>query len=199
MPGAKQSVLRIGAIALSATDTEYHLANVLNYRLGGGGFASQLVQQLREEKGYTYGIDSNFKGSIYKGPFTIESGVRSNITFEAVQLIKTILEDYGKNFSETDLELTKSYLIKSNARAFETIEAKLNMLNEICNYNYPNDYVMKQELETQKATVADLKKLAEKYLNANQMFYLIVGDAETQMQKLEQLGFGKPIILNPKP
>ena len=198
VPGAKQSVLRIGAIELAATDSDYHLANVLNYRLGGGGFASQLLQQLREEKGYTYGIYSQFNGTVNKGPFSINSSVRSNVTFEAVQLIKTILEDYGKNFGANDLEVTQSYLIKSNARAFETLEAKLNMVNEICNYNYPNDYVKKQETETKNITVADIKKLSEKYLNSNQMIYLVVGDAETQLQKLEELGFGKPVLLNPK-
>jgi zinc protease len=198
VPGAKQSVLRIGAIALAATDSDYHLANVVNYRLGGGGFASQLTQQLRENKGYVYHIDSGFEGTEYKGPFLIYGSARSNITFEAVQLIKTILEDYGKNFNANDLEVTQSNLIKSNARAFETLNAKLNMLDQICNYNYPNDYVKKQELETKNVTISDIKKLSDKYFNANQMIYLVVGDAETQLQKLEQLGFGKPVLLNPK-
>ena len=72
------------------------------------------------------------------------------------------------------------------------------MLNQISNYNYPDDYVKKQEVETKNVTVSDIKKLSEKYLNANQMIYLVVGDAETQLQKLEQLGFGKPVLLNPK-
>ena len=198
VPGSKQSVLRIGSIAMAATDSDYHLANVLNYRLGGGGFASQLMQQLRDDKGYVYHIDSSFEGTEYKGPFSIYGSARSNITFEAVQLIKTILEDYGKNFNSNDLEITQSNLIKSNARAFETLDAKLNMLNDICNYNYPNDYVKKQETETKNVTVSEIKKLSEKYLNANQMIYLVVGDAETQLQKLEQLGFGKPVLLNPK-
>ncbi|CAN1553017.1 Peptidase M16, C-terminal [Flavobacteriaceae bacterium] len=198
VPGAKQSVLRIGAISLPATNPDFHLANVLNYRLGGGGFASQLLQQLREEKGYTYGINSSFEGNEYKAPFQISTSVRSNITFESLQLIKNILENYGKNYNVNDLEITQSYLIKSNARAFETLDAKLNMLNEICNYNYPIDYVKKQEIETKKATVSDIKKLSDKYLNTNQMIYLVVGDAETQLQKLEQIGFGKPVLLNPK-
>ncbi|WP_281324473.1 pitrilysin family protein [Flavobacterium sp. IMCC34518] len=198
VPGAKQSAVRIGSVALKATDSEYHLANVLNYRLGGGGFASQLLQQLREEKGYTYGISSSFDGTANKALFSINSNVRTNITFEALQLIKTILENYGKNFNANDLEITQGYLIKSNARAFETLDAKLSMLNEICNYNYPNNYVQKQEIETKNTTVLDIKKLAEKYLDANQMIYLVVGDAATQLQKLEELGFGKPIVLNPK-
>lgn len=196
VPGAKQSVIRIGYPALATTDTDYYPAMIMNYRLGGGGFASQLTQQLREGKGYTYGINSSFSGSTNKGPFTIGSGVRSNITFESVSLIKEILENYGKNFNENDLEVTKGYLIKSNARAFETLSAKLGMLNEISNYNYADSYAKKREDIVKNSTTAEIKRLSEKYLNPDKMIYLIVGDAETQLKKLEQIGFGKPILLN---
>src|SRR5690606_9254585 len=103
VPNASQSVLRIGYPALAVTDKDYYPAIVANYILGGGGFASQLTQQLREGKGYTYGINSGFGGSNAPGPFTIGSGVRANVTLESVQLVKNILENYGKNFSNADL------------------------------------------------------------------------------------------------
>ena len=196
VPGAKQSVIRIGYLALAATDSDFYPAKIMNYRLGGGGFASQLTQELREGKGYTYGINSSFNGSVHKGPFTISSGVRSNVTFESVSLIKEIVAHYGKNFNENDLEVTKGYLIKSNARAFETLSAKLEMLYDIGNYNYADDYAKQQETIVKKITLDELKKLSEKYLNANKMIYLVVGDAETQLKKLEQIGFGAPILLN---
>nr|WP_315173397.1 pitrilysin family protein [uncultured Flavobacterium sp.] len=196
VPGAKQSVIRIGYLALAATDSDFYPAKIMNYRLGGGGFASQLTQELREGKGYTYGINSSFNGSVHKGPFTISSGVRSNVTFESVSLIKEIVAHYGKNFNENDLEVTKGYLIKSNARAFETLSAKLEMLHDIGNYNYADDYAKQQETIVKKITLDELKKLSEKYLNANKMIYLVVGDAETQLKKLEQIGFGAPILLN---
>lgn len=196
VPGAKQSVIRIGYLALAATDADFYPAKIMNYRLGGGGFASQLTQELREGKGYTYGINSSFNGSVHKGPFTISSGVRSNVTFESVSLIKEIVAHYGKNFNENDLEVTKGYLIKSNARAFETLSAKLEMLHDIGNYNYADDYAKQQETIVKKITLDELKKLSEKYLNADKMIYLVVGDAETQLKKLEQIGFGAPILLN---
>ncbi len=196
VPGAKQSVIRIGYPALAAIDPDFYPAQILNYRLGGGSFASQLTQQLREGKGYTYGISSSFSGSRNKGPFTIASGVRSNVTFESVNLIKDILMQYGKNFNDTDLEVTKGYLIKSNARAFETLSSKLEMLYDINNYKYSNDYAKQQENIVKKITIDELKKFSEMYLDANKMIYLIVGDAETQLKKLEQVGFGTPILLN---
>ncbi len=198
VPGAKQSVIRFGYPALKATHKNYYPSTVMNYRLGGGSFASQLTQELREGKGYTYGIRSGFSGTAHKGEFTISSGIRTNVTYEATLLVKQILEDYAKNYSETDLEVTKGYTIKSNARAFETLGAKLGMLTNISNYGFTDDYAKQREAIVKDLTVEDVKALIENYIKPNQMIYLIVGDAETQLGKLKDLGFGEAILLNDK-
>lgn len=196
VPGAKQSVIRFGYQALAATDEDYYKVQIMNYRLGGGGFASQLTQQLREGKGYTYGIRSGFSGTTIKGSFTISSGVRSNVTLESASLVKDIVSQYGENYNENDLDITKGFMIKSNARAFETMRSKLNMLSNISNYNLPDDFAKQREVIVKGMTVEDIQKLSKKYLNVDKMNYLVVGDAETQMEKLEALGFGKPELLN---
>lgn len=196
VPNAKQSVLRIGYPALAVTDEDYYATTVMNYILGGGGFASQLTQELREGKGYTYGIGSSFSGSKAVGPFTISSGVRSNVTLESAQLIKQILEDYGTNYSEKDLGTTKGFLIKSNARVFETATAKLNMLQNISTYGWDYDYVKNREVIVKSMTIDRIKSLSEEYLNANKMIWLVVGDAKTQLYRMEKLGFGEPVLIN---
>jgi len=196
VPNAKQSVLRIGYLALAVTDEDYYATTVMNYILGGGGFASQLTQELREGKGYTYGIGSSFSGSKAVGPFTISSGVRSNVTLESAQLIKQILEDYGTNYSEKDLGTTKGFLIKSNARVFETARAKLNMLQNISTYGWDYDYVKNREVIVKSMTIDRIKSLSEEYLNANEMIWLVVGDAKTQLNRMEKLGFGEPVLIN---
>src|SRR5690554_208912 len=195
-PDAKQSVLLFGYPALAATDADYYPASLLNYRLGGGGFASQLTQELREGKGYTYGVQSRFSGSTNTGEFTVNSAVRTNVTYESASLIKEILENYGENFNENDLEVTKSYMIKSGARAFETLNSKLYMLTNISNYNYPDDYAKQRENIVKALTVEEVKALADKYIHPEKMIYLIVGDAATQLDRLENLGLGKPVLLN---
>jgi zinc protease len=196
VPDAKQSVIRFGYPALAQTDADFYPAVVMNYILGGGGFASQLTQQLREGKGYTYGIYSNFSGTKSAGSFMIASGVRSNVTFESAQLIKSILQDYPKNYSDKDLETTKSFLIKSNARAFETAGAKLNMLENIGKYGWKYDYVKGREQIVKAMTVEQIKNLSGKYLNTDKMIWLVVGDAKTQLPRLKELGFGEPVLLN---
>lgn len=196
IPNAKQSVLQFGAPALAATDKDFYSASVMNYILGGGGFASRLTQELREGKGYTYGIRSNFSGTKAKGAFTISSGVRSNVTLESAQAIKKILEEYPETFSEKDLETTKSFLIKSNARAFETAGAKLRMLSNISDFGMKADYVRDRERIVNNITKDQIKELANKYIDPNKMIWLVVGDAETQLDRMKELGYGEPILLN---
>ena len=195
VPNAAQSVLRFGYPALAATNADFYPATVANYILGGGGFASQLTQQLREGKGYTYGINSGFAGSRDSGTFSIQSGVRANVTLESAALIKEILANYGKNYSDKDLETTKSFLIKSNARAFETAGAKLGMLENISKYGWKPDYIKGREQIVKDMTVARIRDLSAKYLDPNRMIWLVVGDAKTQLPRLKELGFGEPILI----
>ncbi len=196
VPDAKQSVIRFGYLAMPETDPDYYPATVMNYILGGGGFASRFTQELREGKGYTYGIGSGFNGSELPGAFTISSGVRTNVTYESAALVKEILTNYPDTFSEQDLETTKSFLLKSNARRFETLGAKLNMLENISDYGWSPKFMKDREQIVKDITIDRISELAEEYANPNKMIYLVVGDAKTQLDRLEALGFGKPILIS---
>lgn len=196
VPNAAQSVLRVGYLAPAETHPDYYPATVMNYILGGGGFASRLTQELREGKGYTYGIGSGFGGGAYPGPFSISSGVRSNVTYEALDLVKQILNDYPDTYSEADLENTKSFLLRSGARAFETLGAKLGMLEKMSAYGWSPAYINERDEIVKKMDITRIQELARQYANPNQMIYLVVGDARTQLDRLKELGFGEPIRLN---
>lgn len=196
VPNATQSVLQVFRPAVTVVDKDFYPATVANYILGGGGFASRLTQELRETKGYTYGIGSSFQGTRSTGQFGINSSVRSNVTLESLQLIKTIVSDYGKTFTDADLETTKGFLIKSNARAFETAGAKLGLLGNISKYGWKPDYVKGREQIVKDMTVARIRDLSAKYFDPNRMIWLVVGDAKTQLPRLKELGFGDPILLS---
>ncbi len=195
VPDAKQSIIYIGYPCMDVSDPDFYPASVMNYILGGGGFASRLTQVLRQEKGFTYGIRSGFSGSEIAGPFTISTSVKTSNTLEALILIQGILQDYADTFTEEDLEVTKSFLIKKNARAFETSGAKLDMLNQISTYGWSNDFIRQQEQIVRNMTVDQIRALAKKYIDPSRMLYLVVGDAKTQMDLLEELGYGKAISL----
>jgi len=196
VPGAAQSVLMVGYLALAEPDPEFYPATVMNFRLGGGGFASQLTQELREGKGYTYGIGSGFAGTDLPGPFRISSSVRSNITLEALDLIKSIVDNYGPSFDAEDLEATQGFLLRANARAFESTGAKLRILLNMSAYDFPADYVLQREDIVREMDVGSIKVLAEQYLDSSDMVWLVVGDAATQLDRLSALGLGEPILLD---
>jgi zinc protease len=197
VPNAKQSQLRIGYPSINATNKDHYAASVMNYKLGGGSFASKLTQELRESKGYTYGVRSGFYGSTASGKFMINSGVRSNVTLEAVSLIKDIVSSYQADFSEKDLATTQSYFLKSNARKFETFDAKLSILSDMSDYNLPKSYVLKRAHMVENLTLDTVKELATHYIYPDKMIYLVVGDAKSQFERLKDLGLGAPILLNP--
>ena len=113
-----------------------------------------------------------------------------------MSLIREILEDYAPGFDEADLEATTSFLLKSNARRFETLGAKINMLQSISSYDLPPDYVVQREGIVRDMTVERIGELAGRYVDAGRMIYLVVGDARTQLDRLTQVGFGRPILID---
>ncbi|NQY65117.1 MAG: insulinase family protein [Alteromonadaceae bacterium] len=195
VPGAKQSFIRIGSRAMLANSGEYYPAVAVNHELGGS-LSAKLFKVLRLEKGYTYGAYSGFSRSNQGGAFTARSSVRSNVTLESLQTFRDIFDNYEKNFDQAALDSTKSILAKQDARAFETTGALLGMLQNISSYNLANDYVEQQQQVLSKLTLEQTKATLAKYMDRDKMIYLIVGDAETQLARISELGLGEPVLLD---
>ncbi|HKK77538.1 MAG TPA: hypothetical protein VJ953_20830 [Saprospiraceae bacterium] len=106
------------------------------------------------------------------------------------------MENYGPNYNAQDLETTKSALTKGQARAFETSRAKLQFLENISTYNWSPNYITEREKVLRDMSVEKVKALADEYLNPDQMIWLVVGDARTQMARMKELGYGDPVPLN---
>jgi zinc protease len=193
-PGAKQSVISIGAPSIPRSDPDFYAATVANYKLGGS-FNGVLNLILREEKGFTYGARSSFSGAKNYGSFVASSRVRTNSTLESVTIFKTEMEKYRKSVPQEYIDFTKSSLLKGNALRFETLGSLLGMLNTMSSYNLPADYVKKEEAFVRGLTVEKELELANKYIDPSKMYYVVVGDAKTQMKPLEKIGFGKPVLV----
>jgi zinc protease len=195
-PGSKQSVIYVGYLALSRTDPDYVKADFVNYRIGGA-FTSILNQILREEKGFTYGISSYFQEMKSKAPFVAGTSVISDATFESVKIIREEMEKYRNGINEKDLQFIKNCMILSNALRFETNESLLGMLSTMSKYGLPDDYIKKEENVIKGMTIEEHKAITDKYIVPDKMYYVIVGDAATQLKPLEKIGFGKPLLVNP--
>ena len=196
MPNASQSVLVFGYPSLTRADPDYYPATVANYILGGGGFASRLTQQMREGAGYTYGVRSGFSGGADIGHFQLSSAVRANVTLEAATMARDIMRDYGSTFTAADLEVTRSALSKSRARAFETAGAKLGVLQAIGDFGLPADYLDREARVIEGLTVEQVQALAARHFRTDGMIYVVVGDAATQAERLEGLGYGPVVMIN---
>ena len=197
VPGAKQSVINIGCLGLARQDKDYFPATVMNYKLGGS-FNGNVNLVLREEKGFTYGARTGFTGGILPGIFMANANVRSSATEESVQIFKDLMAKYSQEVTADDLDFTRNSLIRGYARQFETLGAKIGMLSDISMYQLPSDYVKGEQIIVQNMTLDQLKALARKYVDPSKMYYVIAGDAKTQLDALEKIGFGKPELVTQK-
>ena len=194
IPGAKQSVISIGTPSISRTDPDFYPATVANYKLGGS-FNGVFNLILREEKGFTYGARSGFTGGMNYGAFKASSRVRTNSTFESVNIFKTEMEKYRKDMPQEYVDFTKSSLLKNNALRFETLRSLIGMLNTMTAYNLPPDYIKKEENFVKGLTAEKILELADRYINPSRMYYVVVGDAKTQLKPLESIGLGTPVLV----
>jgi len=194
VPGAKQSVIQIGNLALTRSHPDYNAVQTMNYKLGGS-FSGFLNLILREEKGFTYGARSSFSGNNLYGTFQASSSVRSNATLESMEIFSGEMNKYRGGISEEDLAFTKDALLKSNARQFENMRSLQQMLETISMHDLPFDYIKKQQEVTGSMTLEDHRALAQKYILPQQMYYVVVGDAATQLEPLKSLGFGDPVLV----
>ncbi len=195
IPNAKQSVINIGYLAKKRTDDDFFAATVMNYKLGGS-FNGNVNMILREEKGYTYGARTFFRGSEIVGPFVATASVRTNATLESVQIFKEEMEKYREGISEEDLKFTKNALLKSNARRFETYGALLDMIETMSAYGLSPDYIEKEQEVIKNMTLEQHRELAQKYIVPDKMIYLVVGDAATQFERFEGTGFDKVQLID---
>jgi len=197
VPGAKQSVISIGCPSIPRTNHDFFPATVANFKLGarGASISGLWMQIIREQKGFTYGAYSSFSGFKNYGYFSASSRVRTNSTLESVNIFKTEMEKYRTEMPEEYISFTKSGLMKSNARRFETLGNLTDMLNTMTAYNLPADYIKQEEAYVQALTPEKQLEVVKKYIDPSKMYYVVVGDAATQLKDLEKVGLGKPILM----
>ena len=186
MPDAKQSVLCVGRLALSANDANSNNLDFANEILGGGS-SGKLFQTLRIEKGFTYGAYSQVSATKEVAPFFINTSVRSNSTLPSLQIIQSMLTDYGKNFGENEVAITKNKILKNNTLTYESLGAKASILRQISKYGKSDKFVEDDQNELIAMTLPDFKKTIEQYMKETDMIYLIVGDKATQLNEVNQL------------
>jgi zinc protease len=168
---------------------KYFKATVMNFPLGGQ-FNSRLNLNLREDKGFTYGIYSSFQGSKNAGPFAIGAGVRASSTDSSLKEIFYELNKYrNEGIKDDELAFAKKSLSQSDALQYENPFQKAQFLSLIANYNLPKNYQEEQNKILQSLTKEEINALAKELLPTDKMIIVIVGDKEKIQGPLQKLGY----------
>ena len=190
-PAAPQSEIRVGYMTDLTYDAtgEYYKTTLMNYTLGGA-FNSRINLNLREDKGWTYGARSYFSSSQDAGPFTATAGVRANATDSAVVEFVTEIQKFKENgITPDELEFLRNSIGQRDARNYETPYQKAGFLGRIIRYDLDANYVEQQAEIISTITKDEIDALAKKHLNLENMYIMVVGDAASNREKLEALGY----------
>jgi predicted Zn-dependent peptidase len=190
-PGAAQSELRIGHVAVSRATPDYHALLVLNMILGGQ-FVSRINMNLREDKGYTYGARTVFDFRRGPGPFVLQASVQSEATVDAViEAIREIEAIRGpRPVTRQELEIGRAALTRGYPRNFETAEQISRSAAQLALYGLPDDYFttfVPKVLALDERAVTDA---AARHLDPARLITVIVGDREKVGADLGKLELG---------
>lgn len=187
---APQSEIRVGYMAMPYDALgDYYKANIMNYPLGGS-FNSRINLNLREKKGYTYGIRSGFAGYHFAGPFQVSTAVRGNATDSSVYEIMKELKTYAdKGVTKQELAFTKSSILDREALKYETNQQKAFFLDRILEYKLDDNFPTLQAAILKSMKPKEINKLAQKYLPVDKMVIVVTGDAKKIKPGLAKLGY----------
>jgi zinc protease len=189
-PQAPQSEIRVGYLALPYDATgDFYKATAMNYPFGAT-LTSRFSLNLREQHGYTYQAYSFFWGNKFVGPFKAFSGVRTNVTDDAIEQTMKEIKNYADNgIKEEEFMGMKTAIAQNEALLYETPAQKIIFLKCIMDYGLDKDYAAKQSELLKSLTVADINAIAKKYLPYNAMDIVVVGDKVQVFEKLKGLGY----------
>jgi zinc protease len=194
-PGAAQSIISIGQVGVARDNPDYFPLQVMNDMLGGS-FSSRLNMNLREDKGYTYGAGSGFGFRRGAGPFTASAGVQTAVTKESVvEFMKELNGIRGaRPVTQEELETSKQSLIRGFPQGFETNGQIAGQLSALVTYGLPDSYFNEYFSKINAVTLADVNRVANKYLTPDKMAIVIVGDRSTIEPRLREIEvWGKTI------
>jgi len=174
-----QATIVLGHVGVSRNDPDYYALSVMNYIFGGGGFASRLMQNIREEKGLVYDIHSYFSADKYSGGFRIGLQTKNksaNIAIaEILQEIKKIMTE---PVTDTELADAKSFLTGSFPMRIETSSRIAAFLVAVEYYGLGMDYEDNYPSYINGVTKEDINRVARKHLDPEEYVLVVVANQE---------------------
>jgi len=158
------------------SDADFFPVFVLNHILGGGGFGSRLMEEVREKRGLVYGVYSYFQPLAVPGPFVITLQTKASQAKEAETVVRNVLTAMAAGtITEKQMKASKDNLIGGFAQRMDSNRERVGLISMIGLYNLPLDYLSRWTARVKAVTLAQVKARAAKYLKPEQWNRIRVG------------------------
>jgi zinc protease len=166
----------------------------MNYILGGGGFASRLTEEVRAKRGLTYDIYCTFDLYRLRGAFEVGTFTRIDSTLGAIQAtLDQIKRIRTEKVTEKELSETKSFYDGYFPLQFETPEQIATQILNVELHDLGEDYIKNYRKNINAVTSDDILRVAQKYLDPDNIKLVVVSKADQVKTGLESLGEVKVI------
>jgi zinc protease len=172
-----QANIILGNAGISRDNPDFYAITVMNYILGGGGFASRLLEEIRNKRGLAYSVQSFFDSGKYPGSFQIILQTKNSSAREALSLALQQMERIQKEpVSDKELEGAKKYLIGSFPLRLDTQGKLASFLIQVEYYGLGLDYPQKYPSLIRSVTSEDVLRVAKTYLHPERYILVVVAD-----------------------
>lgn len=178
---ASQAHIDLGMPLITRDDPDYYALLVGNYVLGGGGFDSQLMKEVRDKRGLTYGVSSSMGPMQRAGAFHIGLSTRKAQAEAALQVVRDTVARFVKDGPTTEeLEQAKSNIIGGFPLRFDSNSKLIAYLSVIGQYRLPLDFLDRYPQEVKKLTPADVKEAWQRRVDPAKLSVAVVGGEQKQ-------------------
>jgi len=171
-----QSHVLLGVAALTRADPDYFPLFVGNYSLGGGGFMSRLLREIREKRGYAYSVYSYFRPYEREGPFQVGLETRRDQAREALELARSVVGEFVTHGpTEAELKAAKKSLVGGFPLRIDTNRKILDQIAVIGFYRLPLDWLDEFPARVQGVTLAQVKSAFARRIDPEKLSIVVVG------------------------
>jgi zinc protease len=177
---ATQSHILIGYPGVTRDDPDYFALFVGNYILGGGGFASRFIEQVRQKRGLAYSVYSYFMPLKEQGPFQIGLQTKKEQTYETLEVVRATLREFiAKGPTKQELKAAKQNLIGGFPLRIDSNKKILEYLSVIGFYRLPLTYLDDFVPRVENVTLAQIKSAFQRRIDPERMVTVVVGTPGT--------------------
>jgi len=171
-----QANIILGNLGIARNNPDFYAFQVMNYLLGGGGFVSRLMDDIRVNRGLAYSVYSSFDPGLEPGAFFVALETKNASAGEAItQVVEQLRRMMTQPVTPEELKDAKSYLIGSFPRKMDSISKRAGLLGYVEVYGLGLDYPWRYPELIQHLTPGDIQQVAEKYLRPEKYLLVVVG------------------------